>query len=161
MATLEAGSRVADLGGGTGTLIDFGHRTRSDLSYICIDPATGMLKHAAAYASRVAARGEQLPFRDRTFGAVMIGDAVHHFSDPVTAIEEVARTIEPGGALFIFDLNPETVAGRLTAAFERLSGEPTNFFSPGKLENLLTKKGFVISKTSHGWRYTVEARRNA
>ena len=91
---------VVDLGGGAGTLLNLAHKIRTDFTYLCADPAIGMLKYVRPYAYRVAAVGEDLPFRDNTVVAVMIGDAIHHFADPERGITEVHRILKPGGKLF-------------------------------------------------------------
>jgi ubiquinone/menaquinone biosynthesis C-methylase UbiE len=159
--TVEPGSLVIDLGGGTGILLDFAHRVRADLTYLCVDPALGMLKYVGQYGYRVAARGEYLPFMDCMVGAVMIGDAVHHFIEPDRAIEEVRRTLKPGGKLFIFDINPQTFVGGIVVALERLLREPVNFYSPEQLQDLLAGNGFTVLDKGHGWRYTLEAEKQS
>lgn len=155
--TVEPGAFVLDLGGGTGTLLAFAHSSRNDLKYICVDPAMGMLRYAPQYAFRVAARAEELPFRDDTIGAVTIGEAIHHFSDPPRGIEEVGRILGAGGKVFVFDFNPEKGIARLVTALERFLGEPAMFYSPSGLQELITEKGFTVLRISHGWRYTLEA----
>jgi ubiquinone/menaquinone biosynthesis C-methylase UbiE len=157
MSRVEPAAIVADLGGGTGTLLDFAHRARPDLHYLCVDPAIGMLRYAPPYALRVAARAEELPFRDHALGAVTIGDALHHFRDPARGIEEAARVLAPGGQLFVFDLNPDTIIGRIVSAAERFSGEPAHFYAPRALEELLAANGFAGITVSQGSRYTVDA----
>lgn len=157
MGTVERGAFVVDLGGGTGTLLAFAHRSRSDLKYICVDPAIGMLRYAPRYAFKIAARAEDLPFRDRAVGAVTMGEAIHHFTDPTRGIEEVRRVLKAGGKVFVFDFNPEKGIARAVTAFERFSGEPVMFYPPRQLQELLSEKGFTVLRVSGGWRYTVEA----
>jgi ubiquinone/menaquinone biosynthesis C-methylase UbiE len=155
--SLEKKGCVVDLGGGAGTLIEFAHSERGDICYICADPAKGMLQYVPPYAWRVMARAEQLPFKENAVGAIMIGDAIHHFTDPDKGISEVLRTLQPGGKLFIFDINRRTFMGWFIANVERLLGEPAYFFTPDQLKQLLTAKGFHVLTISHPWRYTIEA----
>jgi ubiquinone/menaquinone biosynthesis C-methylase UbiE len=157
--TIEPAGFVIDLGGGTGTLLNLAYRMRTDLAYFCADPALGMLKYVRRYAYRVAARGEYLPFKGDIVAAVMIGDAIHHFTDPEGAIEEVSRILKGGGKLFLFDLNSETFMGRIVFALEKLLGEPGNFYSPEQLRDVLVKKDFAVLTEGHGWRYTLEAQK--
>jgi ubiquinone/menaquinone biosynthesis C-methylase UbiE len=154
---VSSSAPVVDLGGGTGVLIDIARSARPDLTYVCADPALGMLRYARSNTLPVAARGEELPFKDGTLTAVMIGDAFHHFTDLERAMAEVHRTLEAGGRLFIFDISPKTFAGHLIAGLERLLGEPGNFLSPDCLRETLTEKGFTLHNTAGGWAYTVEA----
>ena len=157
MRTLETGSYVVDLGGGSGTLIEFSHSVRNDLHYICVDPAHGMLKYVAPYAGKVMAWGEELPFKDHVLGAIMIGDAIHHFTRPDEGIDEVKRTLKTGGKLFIFDINRQTFMGWLLSLMERIMQEPAHFYTPDQLKTLLMAKGFKVLAVSHPWRYTIEA----
>ncbi len=111
------------------------------------------------HAYRVAARGEHLPFKGGTVAAVMVGDAIHHFTDPAGAIEEARRILKAHGAIFLFDINPRTFMGRMVLGLERLLGEPGNFYSPEQLRDVLVEKGFAVPIGGHGWRYTLEARK--
>ena len=152
---------VIDLGGGTGTLLNLAHAERPDLSYLCLDASPGMLRYAPLYAWRVAGRSEGLPLSRSVAGSVMIGDALHHFEQLIPALEEIDRVLKPGGRLFVFDLDPATFIGRLVMKAEELLGEPGNFFSPGQLQRLLARIGFVVVSRSGGWRYTLEAQKPA
>jgi ubiquinone/menaquinone biosynthesis C-methylase UbiE len=155
--SLGYGGCVVDLGCGSGTLIEFAHSMRSDMCYICVDPAQGMLKYVQPYAWRVMALGEELPFKDNVVGAIMIGDAIHHFTEPHKGISEAMRTLMPGGKLFIFDINRQTVLGWLISHMEKSMDEPAHFYTPDELKNLLIAKGFKVLTISHPWRYTIEA----
>jgi ubiquinone biosynthesis O-methyltransferase len=43
----------------------------------------------------------QLPFADRTFDIVWAWGTVHHTTDPLRAISELARVLRPGGSIFL------------------------------------------------------------
>ena len=155
--SLGYGGCVVDLGCGSGTLIEFAHSMRSDICYICADPAQGMMRYAPSYARRVMALGEELPFKDNVVGAFMIGDAIHHFTEPHKGISEAMRTLMPGGKLFIFDINRQTFMGWLISRMEKSMHEPAHFYSPDELKYLLMAKGFKVLTVSHLWRYSIEA----
>jgi ubiquinone/menaquinone biosynthesis C-methylase UbiE len=148
---------VVDLGCGSGTLIEFAHSMRSDMCYVCVDPAQGMMRYAPAYAWRVMALGEELPFKDNVIGAIMIGDTIHHFTEPNKGISEAMRTLIPGGKLFIFDINRQTFMGLLISRMEKSLHEPAHFYTPDELKHILMAKGFKVLTVSHPWRYTIEA----
>jgi SAM-dependent methyltransferase len=70
-----------------------------------IDPV--VLAGAAAYADQeharaafVAAVGERLPFRDRSFDAVLSFDVFEHVQGPAQVLAECHRILRPGGRLF-------------------------------------------------------------
>jgi len=60
---------------------------------------------AGAHGAEVAflvADAASLPVRDGVFETVVANDAMEHFADPVSALKEMARTVKPGGAIWIF-----------------------------------------------------------
>ena len=155
--TLEWEARVLDLGGGTGILSEIASEARPDLKCFVLDPAMGMLKNAPRFAGKVSGKAENLPFADHTFGVVLIGDALHHFSDPQEALVQVRRVLGQKGRLFIFDIDPDTFMGRVITFAEKLFGEPALFFSPKRLSGLLKDEGFRPKINRHDWRYSVTA----
>ena len=97
---------VLDLGSGGGMLAAAleanGYTvTALDPSLLALD--TGR-RHSLANRSRVGfvcGTGEQLPFRDRSFDAVVCMEVLEHVADPVMVVAEAARVLRPGGA-FVF-----------------------------------------------------------
>jgi SAM-dependent methyltransferase len=156
--SLESGDFVLDLGAGTGILSDFAREERSDLRYVALDPAIGMLKNAPQYISKVLGRAEGLPFKRGIFNAVLIGDAIHHVNDPEWAIIEIKRVLKRNGVFFVFDMDPEAFMGRAISLAERLFREPARFYPPEQLAALLTKDGFKVEIHRHDWRYSVTAK---
>ena len=156
--SLEPDSRVLDLGAGTGILSDIAREERRDLRYVALDPAMGMLKNAPQYIGKILGKAEDLPFKRGTFGAVLIGDAIHHVNDPEWAIIEVKRVLRKNGIFFIFDIDPDAFVGRAVCFAERLLREPAGFYPPEKLGDLLRKDGFGVEVRKHDWRYSVTAK---
>lgn len=151
-------SHVLDVGSGTGVLIEFAHSIRDDLNYISTDPAYGMIKYAPKYALKVVAASESLPFRD-IFDLVLMGDTIHHIDDPHRAVIEIKRCMKPNGALFIFDLNPDTFIGSIICRIERFLKEPANFYSPQALTDMLKTYSFKTVVNRYDFRYSVIGKR--
>lgn len=157
LQTLPLQADVLDLGAGTGVLSGFAHTCRNDLRYVALDPAEGMLRFAPHFAETHIARAEALPFGAASFEAVLIGEALHHFDDPPKAMEEAARILKPGGLLYLYDFDPETLMGSTVCRAEKILGEPGNFFTPDALKSLLEPHGFRVRIVRFGWRYCIFA----
>jgi len=93
------GTRVLDLGAGTGkltaTLVELG------CEVIAVEPDPRMLaelRQALPRVQALAGRAEEIPLPDACVDAVVSGNAMHWF-DPAAAGPELARVLAPGGVL--------------------------------------------------------------
>jgi ubiquinone/menaquinone biosynthesis C-methylase UbiE len=152
---LKPGGRVLDLGGGTGVLADLIYRVRQDLDCFVADPSSKMLIKGSRHIRKAAGLAESLPFKDNTFDAVLIGDALHHFNDPLKGFFEVMRVLKPRGVLFIFDIDPTTPMGKVIRGMERLFREPGRFYAPDELSEILTEYSFKVRVDRYDWRYSI------
>jgi SAM-dependent methyltransferase len=96
-----AGSRVLDLGAGTGkgtrTLVELGMQTTA------VDPSEGMLQALRSHTSEarvLIGDAEAIPVGDNSVDAVIALQAWHWFDSRVAG-DEVARVLAPGGSLGI------------------------------------------------------------
>jgi len=157
LQSLPSTSRVLDVGGGTGVMSEIAYRCRDDLDYTVVDPAQGMLKHAKTYMNTCKANAEALPFEDKSIDIVLMGEALHHFSDVDKALKETVRVLKKRGLLFIYDFDVGTFRGGVVSRVESMFGEPANFFEPDVLLVALESYGFEAAYKLHGWRYTMHA----
>ena len=102
-----SGVRILDVGCGGGLLTE--ELLRLGAITIGVDQAEAAVRCASAHArSRslcskyVRARGEQLPFEDGSFPAVVTSDFLEHVEDLTAITRECARVLAPGG-LFLYD----------------------------------------------------------
>ena len=154
---LESHSKVLDIGAGTGMMCEFVHAYRDDLFLTAVDPAIGMLKFSPSYVTTYKASAEDLPFNNRHFDCILMGESLHHFRDVDMAIKESTRVLKDKGKLFIYDFNVATFMGKSICRGEKLLGEPGNFFEPEVLKRKLETYGFVVAIKHYGWRYTISA----
>lgn len=154
----ENGS-VLDIGSGTGILSTFIASERRDLRISLLDPAPGMLKYAPQSMTKVIGVAESLPFANDFFDAVLVGDALHHFNEPVRAMREISRVIRSAGFLIIFEIDPGTGLGSIITRGEKLLGEPAHFYGPDTLMKLLPDHVFRHNIYRFDWRYALFAQK--
>ena len=97
---LPSEARVIEVGSGAhGLIFCFGGEHR-----VGVDPlAADYCRLFPAWqrgASTVAAVGESLPFRDRSFDVVLCDNVVDHAESPSRIVRELVRILTPGGLLY-------------------------------------------------------------
>jgi ubiquinone/menaquinone biosynthesis C-methylase UbiE len=114
-----------DLGTGPGYVAVDVARGKPSLRIVGLDLAAPMVEKARRYAAwtRIDGRalwpqadGHRLPFADASFDLVFSTFALHHWQDPLQALNEVARVLRPGGRYYVSDVCREpTLIQRLLA----------------------------------------------
>lgn len=105
--------RAIDIGCGPGQLVIDLARRYPALHVTGLDLSAEMLDLARRNADRAgvghrvdfkAGNAENVPFPDGYFDLVVSTLSLHHWTDPVTVLNEVARVTRPGGHSRIYDL---------------------------------------------------------
>jgi SAM-dependent methyltransferase len=103
------GSRVADLGAGTGKFTELVLPTGATM--VAVEPVAEMRAKVAALpgVEAVEGTGEAIPLPDASVDAVTVAQAFHWF-DPAAALAEIARVLRPGGGLgLVWNARDESV----------------------------------------------------
>jgi len=157
---LEPGSRVVDLGCGTGDLCR--GLGRAGLRALGVDMAAGMLARARTSAPLVRADALRLPLGDASLDGAISGFALRNVVDIAACFREAARVIRPGGrAVFLEVSEPPSplvrwvhalyfrrivpVVGGLLSdrrAYQYLPASTAYLPPPADLLRLLTDAGF-------------------
>lgn len=112
IAALPAG-RGADIGCGPGYLAVELARATPALHITGVDLSRAMLAQAGENAARAGVAGRTdfragdaaaTPFPAGSLDLAVSTLSLHHWQDPVTVLDEIARILRPGGAFLIFDL---------------------------------------------------------
>jgi SAM-dependent methyltransferase len=101
LARLGAGDRVLDLGAGS---CENSLWLPGGCRYVGFDVSTAALAMAGEQGRpgrRVRGDGEDLPFADGSFDAVLSTWALEHFHEPGRTLLEAARVVRPGGHLLL------------------------------------------------------------
>jgi ubiquinone/menaquinone biosynthesis C-methylase UbiE len=110
---LQAAGKAADLGCGPGDLVLLLAKEAPQLQVTGVDLSDEMLAEAlrradaADLGSRVQFKqgdAARIPFPDRSLDLVVSSLSLHHWSNPVLVLDEIARVLRPGGAFLVFDL---------------------------------------------------------
>jgi ubiquinone/menaquinone biosynthesis C-methylase UbiE len=150
-ARLE-GSRVLDLGCGTGTLTVMAKQAHPDIAIIGLDLDAEMLARARSKASRAGwdirwdeGRADRLPYPDGSFDRVLASLVFHHLTteDRRRVLLEVRRVLRSGGELHIADYGPPRSAAMICIAAVLRHFEQTADLFDGKLPGMLAEVGFV------------------
>lgn len=144
----EENIKLLDLGGGTGELVKY---LPDNFAVTIADPSPAMLeksknKKYSKKVEHVLADGAALPFADDQFNYITISDALHHFRDVSSALTEARRVLKKGGSLFILEFDPAAFLTKIIIFFEKIAGEPVNFFNPSDLAKMIENNSF---KTDH------------
>jgi ubiquinone/menaquinone biosynthesis C-methylase UbiE len=114
----ERGEAV-DLGCGPGLLVIELAQRSPELHVTGMDLSDELLAQGEEYARRAGLsdrvsfkKGDvkQIPFPDSTLDLVVSTLSLHHWSDPVAVLDEVARVLRPGGSFLLFDLRRDMIA---------------------------------------------------
>lgn len=134
--------KVADIGGGTGSLACI--LTNSGAHVTIIDPSEAMTKIAVKKDGRLKvlnAKAESIPLGTNEFDFVCMKDCLHHMTEQQKALEEAVRILKPGGKILIQEFNPFHPVGKIIFLFERMAFEKTRMIRPDDLvQSMLDKE---------------------
>lgn len=123
---IERGSRVLDVGAGTGKLT--GPLAERGVEVMAVEPVTEMRERIAGRAPRadaVAGVAEHLPADDGQADAIVAGQAFHWFANE-RALAEFARCLRPAGRLGLIwnrRLAADPLQRRITALLDPVRGD--------------------------------------
>ncbi len=125
--TMVQSGQAADLGSGPGHLVIRLAQAAPGLQVTGVDLSDEMLVEAERYARRSGLEGRiafkkgdvaRIPFPDDSLDLVVSTLSMHHWSDPVGVLDEIARVLRrpepaagrPGGSFLVFDLRRDMSA---------------------------------------------------
>jgi len=112
-AGFAPGSRILDLGIGTGDFACAALRQIPECRVVGVDPCADLirrgrakpeLRHAGAALQWVMGLGGSLPFADRSFDGVVAGFSIRNMPDFDQALAEMYRVLAPSGKAVLLDM---------------------------------------------------------
>ena len=136
-ADLPASGALLDAGGGTGRVAQFMSGKANPI--VVADLSHKMLSEARQKDGLrpVCSHTEKLPFPDETFARIIMVDALHHVIDQRSTLDELWRTLQPGGRLVIEEPDLRLFGVKLLALAEKLALMRSHFLSPPRIAELL------------------------
>ena len=137
--------KALDLGCGTGNYTLELERRGFDV--IGLDASEGMLKIARSKGLNcIKGNAYSLPFPDETFDLVLSVTMFEFIHEPERVLREIHRVLKPGGEVLIGTMNGKSswfLFKRLKSLFVETAYRYARFYTPGELEELLRKVGFI------------------
>ena len=150
---------VLEVGVGSGLNLRFYSRAVDRV--VALDPSPELLRVASQRmadalipVSLIRASGEHLPFADALFDTVVMTWTLCSISNPLAALIEIRRLLNPGGQLLFVEhgLSPETQIARwqhwLTPCWKRIGG---GCHLDRKMDDLIRAAGFQINAVETGY----------
>jgi demethylmenaquinone methyltransferase/2-methoxy-6-polyprenyl-1,4-benzoquinol methylase len=111
LAELGPNAQLLDLGAGTGDLAREAIAQQTDVKVVAADFTLEMMRVGQRNSTKPgngslpwsAADALNLPFRDKTFDAIVSGFLMRNVGDIQQALKEQYRTLKPGGRIVILD----------------------------------------------------------
>ncbi|WP_055563533.1 class I SAM-dependent methyltransferase [Streptomyces atriruber] len=157
------GERVADIGVGTGLFVErLMACATGDAPVLAVDPSQPMLDKLPQdpRVRTVRATAEELVdgrggFTPEPLDAILIKEAVHHFSDLDRTLSGLAALLAPGGRVLVVTLPPKIDYPLFPAAIDRFAeGQP----EPMDIALALRRAGLDVTASYE--RYSVEIQRD-
>ncbi|TXT58120.1 MAG: hypothetical protein BAJALOKI1v1_1750008 [Promethearchaeota archaeon] len=148
----EPTGTIVDLGCGSGNLIVQLAKNFPDQSIIGVDISQEMLNAAKKRVEReVPSRGiefkkgssQSLPFPDNSVDFLISSLSLHHWLDPLEALNEIFRVLQKGGSLIIFDFRRNS-----RNFFYNLLSFATKIVVPKALKRINEPLGSLLSSYS-------------
>lgn len=136
------GKKILDLGCGPGLL---SQPLARDNFLVGLDLSRNMLELARPFLCPLQGEGENLPFRDSSFDAILAIENLQHVKDPLPFLSEMARVVRPGGRLILSTLHSPSFYHQISMWLGKTGN---HFFHSWKeIEAVLKKLGIVQLET--------------
>lgn len=160
---LRAPGRLLDLGCSYGAFMVLAESTGWNTSGVELSESTAKFAREERHLDVFTGTVEQAAYPDGHFDVITLWDVIEHFDDPAATLAEINRIIAPGGILFVFTINQESLLTAVGHLLYQLSLKRWKhlmalfydihhnfFFSPRTITRFLKKSGFEVEDIQFG-----------
>jgi demethylmenaquinone methyltransferase/2-methoxy-6-polyprenyl-1,4-benzoquinol methylase len=136
---------IVDAGGGTGRV---SKHLKDITANVCVcDINRSMLKQTQRRKNLLPLQADaaNLPFPANSIDAILIVDALHHFTNPEKAVLEILRVLKPGGRLLIEEQDIERIPIKVVQFSERRLGLQSRFLTLKEILALFDSINYTYS----------------
>jgi ubiquinone/menaquinone biosynthesis C-methylase UbiE len=153
-SSIRAGSRVLDVGCGTGTFVLTIKQLHPDVEVVGLDPDPKALARARHKAQRAAVSirfdqgfSDEMPYPDASFDLVFSSLMFHHLpaEEKEPTLRDVRRVLRPGGSLHLLDFAHAHGGDGLLSHIIH-SSHRLNDNAPERVLALMAQAGFADAK---------------
>jgi ubiquinone/menaquinone biosynthesis C-methylase UbiE len=150
-AAIAPGSRVLDVGCGTGGL-SVAIATAASAAVTGIDESERFVARARAMPGTVdfvVGDAERLPFATGSFDRVLLSLVLHQLGRPEAGVREAYRVLREGGRVLVRTIAPEDVHGRIPERYlpAMAAADAARVLPVAELIRLLEESGFIDIST--------------
>lgn len=141
--------RLLDVGCGLGTALAVAHERGWHAEGLEVAPATVAWLRSHGYSVQEG-RVEQLTASE-AYDCITLWDTLEHVTDPLLAVQAVARALRPGGVLALTTGDRASLCAKLSGPRWHLFNIPEHrfFFTPPAVRMLLTRAGVRLLSLRH------------
>ncbi|MDQ3238906.1 MAG: class I SAM-dependent methyltransferase [bacterium] len=151
MANIAPGSKILDLGCGTGELLfKLAQKYPANVEFVGIDISEEMLKQAKSkldsFKSVSLHSGdiEQVSYPDEYFDLIVSIGVMHYIQNPKIMTKEAFRVLKREGSYMLIDMAQESLTTKIFSFLRRIESGAKQFYSLNSISELLSSQGFKI-----------------
>lgn len=160
IAEIPRGAKILDVGCGSGFSAEQSVKGREDLEVHGVDVTEDLINYASKHRPQFhfkLAHGEDLPYEDNQFDAILYLDVIEHLVDPSKSLKEARRCLKEDGVVIILVvLENHPLFKIIWWLWLKLKGKVwheahLHIFTKKSLKSLLDREGFRLLdfKTLH------------
>lgn len=163
LGELRAPGRLLDLGCSYGAFMVLAERSGWNTSGVELSVSTAKFAREERQLDVFTGTVEQAVYPGGHFDVITLWDVIEHFDDPVATLAEIHRIMAPGGILFVFTINQESLLTAVGHLLYKLSLKRWKhlmalfydihhnfFFSPRTITSFLKRSGFEVADIQFG-----------